>query len=224
MILIREKNIKKIGVAIYANERENVEDSYKMVKSYPDFIHIDLVDSSFYPLAEKPDLMKIKYIKNMWPDKIIILHIMSNNPTDYFSSNLQYVDFILIHAEIPGKIEDLIAKLSGLNMQIGISVQYQTPVETLFPIIERLKMVQVMGIQKPGYSGQILAPFAITYLEQVNKLKTNFNFVTCFDGGVTIENIVKINTDYIVSGSSVLRSDDPINTILTMRKLANQSQ
>lgn len=221
---MKKINLKKIGIAIYANEKEKIEEAYKKVGSYPDFIHVDLVDSSFYPLAGKPDLMKIESIKNTWPDKPIVLHVMSKHPSTYISPILERVDFILIHAEISEKPEDLIQKISNSKIQVGISIHYQTPIKILYPMMENLNMIQVLGIPKPGYSGQKMAPFALTCLDNVNKLKLNFDFVTCFDGGVTVENIGKIDADYIVSGSSVLQSDNPIDTILVMRNLANQNQ
>ena len=153
---MKKKNLKQIGIAVYANACENIEEIYRKVEDHPDFIHVDLVDYTFFPDSEKIDFLKIIDIKNKWPDKTLVLHIMSKKPSEYFSSILKSIDYVLIHAEISEELENTIQKLLDNNVQVGISIQYQTPVETLYPFMETFKMIQVLGIPKPGYSGQIM--------------------------------------------------------------------
>ena len=57
------KDYKKIGVAIYANSVENLEKIHKKVGYYPDFIHVDLVDSSMRKEVEDVKLYKLETMK-----------------------------------------------------------------------------------------------------------------------------------------------------------------
>ena len=55
--------ITKIGVAIYANSVENLEKIHKKVGYYPDFIHVDFVDSSMRKEVEDVKLYKLETMK-----------------------------------------------------------------------------------------------------------------------------------------------------------------
>ena len=48
-----------------------------MIGNNLDFIHIDLVDSSFSKNKVKNDIAILKKIKNLWPEHVIQTHVMS---------------------------------------------------------------------------------------------------------------------------------------------------
>ena len=63
------KDYKKTGVAIHLNNDNDVSKVYDLVKDYPDFIHLDLIDESYNPDNISCDIEKITESKNIWPTK-----------------------------------------------------------------------------------------------------------------------------------------------------------
>lgn len=58
-------DIKKVGIALYLAHHENVAEVKETLKVIPDFIHLDLVDKTFNPQAQKVDLTKLQEIKKI---------------------------------------------------------------------------------------------------------------------------------------------------------------
>ena len=56
-------NRTRLGIAIYSDIEENVDDIYKKVGQSPDFIQIDLVDETIYKNAKEVDLNIIKKVR-----------------------------------------------------------------------------------------------------------------------------------------------------------------
>ena len=57
------KDSKKVGVAIYANGVENIERIYNLIGSYLDFVHVDIVDSTFNQYANTTKTYRLKSIR-----------------------------------------------------------------------------------------------------------------------------------------------------------------
>lgn len=68
---------KKVGVAIYSNGVDDISKIHEKVGQYPDFIHVDIVDKTFNPLAENVLSYKVEVIRAYWSSKFIEVHIMS---------------------------------------------------------------------------------------------------------------------------------------------------
>ena len=45
------KDKVKIGVAVYANGIEDINKIFQKINKYPDFIHVDLVDTTFNKIS-----------------------------------------------------------------------------------------------------------------------------------------------------------------------------
>jgi len=78
------KDFKKVGVAIYANGVENLESIYEKIKTYPDFIHVDIVDETFNEKSKEVLTYKTEVIKGYWNSKFIECHVMSKTQRNGF--------------------------------------------------------------------------------------------------------------------------------------------
>ena len=54
---------KKVGVAIYLDNTENIDDIFSKVEFYPDYIHVDFVDKTMNKNISEPNFDKFKEIK-----------------------------------------------------------------------------------------------------------------------------------------------------------------
>jgi len=79
----------------------------------------------------------------------------------------------------------------------------------------------VLCIDKPGESGQKFIQTSFSLIEKINYLKNREKFILCVDGGLSQENISKIDCDKIVSASNVFKSINPKQQIISLQKLLN---
>jgi len=208
--------IKKVGIAIYLNEEEDLSEIYSKIKYYADFIHLDLIDKSFNKNAKKIDLSLVKEIDKTWALKKM-LHIMSKKPSIWIKKLSKSVDIILFHLKIDEPIEEVIKLCKEHNKEIGICLKKETEINLILKYLPHINFVQVMGIDNLGDSGQLFNPDSLKKLKQLNKLKKKYNFQIIFDGGVKPTNIWRINAKYIVSSSALLSSKDPIKLFMELK-------
>ena len=54
---------KKVGVAVYLDKNENIDEIFSKVGFYPDYIHVDMVDKTMNPKVNTPEMEKLLEIK-----------------------------------------------------------------------------------------------------------------------------------------------------------------
>ena len=111
------KDFKKVGVAIYANGVEDLNNIYRDIGHYPDFIHVDIIDKTMKEDAEDVKTYRMETMKAYWPHTQIQTHIMSYEPSKWLEKVLPYSDVIYIHAEGQDDVESLLQKIGVENMQ-----------------------------------------------------------------------------------------------------------
>lgn len=207
----------KVGVAIYANGVDDIRNIYEKIGPYPDFIHVDIVDNTFLENAKEVKSYKLEIIKALWPDKEIHVHIMSKNPSKWINIVKDYSDKIFFHFEIDENINDIISQHKDYKKFLGLAVSVNTNFEDYKPSIKLFDNLLFLTIKKPGYSGQQLLESSYTKIDKINTITKNRKFNLCVDGGINSYNINNINSEEIVSGSFILRNENPIETLLKLK-------
>jgi len=211
------KDSKKVGVAIYANGVENLERIYNLIGSYLDFVHVDIVDSTFNQEAETVMTYRLEAIKAYWPNKEIHVHIMSKTPSIYINDVLPYSDVVFIHVEIDEEIHDIYRMIKENRRKLGIVFSMSSRLNDIEPFLKLSDHVLLLAINEPGFSGQKFELKALEKIKLLNALPYRNQFSLCVDGGVN-EDIVKIlDAENIVSGSSVLNSFNPKKQIMRLQ-------
>ncbi len=65
------------------------------------------------------------------------------------------LDVVSFHHEAVGDPEPAIAKARAAGLRVGITLNMETPVEAVFPVLDQVDDVMLMSI-RPGWSGQTL--------------------------------------------------------------------
>ena len=211
------KDFKKVGVAIYANGVENLEFIYDKIKTYPDFIHIDIVDETFNKESREVLTYKTEVIKGYWNSKFIECHIMSKNPKKWILEIKQNVDRIFIHCELNENIEELLSLIKKNNCQAGIVIQNINDLSVFEKYHNLIDSLLVLSIETPGYSGQSFKMDSLETISKINNHKFRNRISLVVDGGVNNKNIPLIKSGNIVSGSYVINSKDPIKNIMVLQ-------
>lgn len=208
---------KEVGIAVYLNRAEKISEIKSKIKDYPDFIHIDLVDKSYNDKAKEVDLSLGRQIAREWPYTKKMLHIMSRRPTQWIEKSRDFADVIVFHAEIEEDVENVIKLCRKYGKKVGISILYNTNTENILRYLGEVDIVQVLGIEKPGVSQQRMNSLALEKLAAINHLQKKYGFEICFDGGVKLSNIGKIEAKYVVSASTVLNAEDSLKAIYDLK-------
>lgn len=184
------------------SDRYNASESFK-----EGWIHIDFMDSKFVPnLSIDPEIVG-KYPLNLNMEA----HPMAANPKDWVE-RLSKAGFkrVIFHLESEDDIEETIVAIRSKNMEVGIAVNPETPLEKVEPFIEKIDVLLFMSI-RPGFQGN---PFIPEVLENVKKAAAfrsrNNNLKIGIDGSVNdtnIKDIINAEVDFVVIGSFLLKGD-----------------
>ena len=212
---------KKVGVAIYLDDNENIEDIFYKVGFYPDYIHVDFVDKSMNTSVDEPNFNKFLDIKKLWPNHRIESHIMSKQPSKYIDKLSKYSDVIYFHYEIDENINLINDEINKYKIKPGLVLHASKNYKNIEDLIKTYKEILILCIEKPGESGQDFLEKSGDLIERVNNLKIREKFNLCVDGGLSQKNISKIDCEKIVSASSVFKNANPKKQIKNFQKILN---
>lgn len=211
------RDYKKVGIAVYLSNLLDINNIFKKVKNYPDFVHVDIVDKNFSSKKILNNITLLSKIKNLWPNLEIHAHIMSATPSKWIDKIIDYCDLIYVHFEIRENLKEIYEKIVLNNKKFGIALKLKTPPNKIIPILNKSYGLLLLSVDKPGFSNQNFNSKALKLIEYFNNLNFRSKFRLCIDGGIS-SNISKgLDVDDVVSNSSILKSVSPKREILFMR-------
>lgn len=169
-----------------------------------DWIQVDLMDGKF--VSNKsigPDVL-IKY-PNAFKKEI---QLLVADPVNWVE-NLSRIPVHRIVAPIEvgeGQVSRFIQKTKNMHIQVGLSINLGTPIESLTPFMDIIDSVLVMSVE-PGAQGR---EFSLDALEKIRQIKKRWNIQVGDDGGVKSENtkaLQEAGVDYLAIGSGLLKGD-----------------
>ena len=198
----------KIAVSYLKSAYSKEETISKIMKTSADYIHVDLMDGKFVPNQNMDWMQLIPLLKNS--KKPLDVHLMTNEIEIYLEKlkelNPEYVTF---HIEAPCNIEESIQRILKEKIKVGLAINPNTPIEELFPYLNQLDQILVMGVT-PGYGGQSFQTIVLEKLKKLKELQTQHHFIINVDGGINDQtiNCVQKYVDMIVSGSYICEALD----------------
>ena len=186
------------------SEIENLE------KANADLIHIDVMDGHFVPnITIGPEVIsKLRKYTSLPFD----VHLMIS-PVDKYIKNFADAgaDIITIHPEATEDLSNSIKKIKALNKKAGVSLNPETSVNKVMPVLNLIDLVLIMSVN-PGFGGQ---KFMKETLEKVKILRKEidskkYNAKIEIDGGINFENskiAIKAGVDILVSGTTIFKEN-----------------
>ena len=187
------------------NEIESLE------KANADLIHIDVMDGHFVPnITIGPDVI---YKLRKYTSLPFDVHLMIS-PVHDFIKNFSDAgaDIITIHPEATNDLSSSIKKIKSLNKKAGVSLNPETSIEKVLPVLQLIDLVLVMSV-KPGFGGQ---KFIKETLDKVKILRKEIDLKKLgtqieIDGGINFETAVmakKAGVDILVSGTTIFKENN----------------
>ena len=187
-----------------------------------DWIHYDVMDGHFVPnISVGYSILKdVSKVTDMYLD----VHLMITDPAKYVDNFINSnASLIVFHYEAVAedKINELIAHIKEHDVEVGLSIKPDTPVEVLKPFLNELDVVLVMSVE-PGFGGQKFNSAAVDKIAQLATLRkeNNYHYLIEVDGGIN-ESTSKLcndaGVDVLVAGSYVFGSDDYTKAIESLK-------
>lgn len=210
----------KISPSVLASDYANLESELKKCENAgAELIHVDVMDGHFVPNISigAPVIKAMKKVCNIPFD----VHLMISDPLKYIEDFADAgADIITFHTECESDINETINKILECGCKASLSVKPNTPIEAVYPYIDKLSMVLVMTVE-PGFGGQ---SFMTDMMSKVENLRKDFPQIDIeVDGGVNAETIkicANSGANVFVAGSAVFKSKNPTKTIALLKENA----
>ena len=179
-------------------------------KAKADLIHIDVMDGHFVPnITIGPEVInKLRKYTSLPFD----VHLMIT-PVHNFIKNFADAgaDIITIHPEATDDLAGSIKKIKSYNKKAGVSLNPETSIEKVLPVLNLIDLVLVMSVN-PGFGGQ---KFMSKTLEKVKILRKEIDIKKLkaqieIDGGINFENsktAIQAGVDILVSGTTIFKEN-----------------
>lgn len=211
----------KISPSVLAADLSNLAAEVKDIElAGADMVHLDVMDGSFVTNISF-GLPVIESLRSK-TDIIFDVHLMIVNPEKYAERFIEAgADIVTFHLEACEDSAELLDTIRSRGAMAAVSVKPATPIEDVYPLLEKCDMVLVMTVE-PGYGGQKLIPET---LEKVRKLRAEIkrrglNVEIQVDGGITAENAplaTEAGATILVAGSSVFKNPNRKEAIDALR-------
>ncbi len=212
-----------IAPSVLAADFSNLQRDFDMINSSrADWYHVDVMDGSFVPNISF-GMNIVKTMKKM-AQKPLDVHLMIDNPDQYLEAFKDAgADVLTVHYEACTHLHRTLSAIRALGMKAGVAINPHTSVHFLEDVLEQTDLVCIMSVN-PGFGGQ---KFIYQTLAKIKALKAriierNLSTMIEIDGGVGLQNaeeILKAGADVLVAGSSVFKSEDPIDTIDRLKNI-----
>ena len=188
-----------------------------------DQIHVDVMDGVFVPnISFGPDVVKMSAANVKIPQNV---HLMVTRPQDHLAAFAQAgSDTIQIHIESKCTIKDTLATIRSLGCRPAITLNPETPVESIFQCLEErwVDEVLVMSVH-PGFGGQKYLPSAEEKIATIRRMADWVDIA--IDGGIDDQTIVPAaaaGANLFVAGSYLFKQTDMAAAIADLQKKATE--
>ena len=215
----------KISPSILSSDYGNLSSELKRMEACgADMLHIDVMDGHFVPnITLGAPIVKCIRKSSTLPFDV---HLMISDPYKYIPDFVNAgSDIITFHAEADSDIEKTIDLILASGKKAGLSVKPKTPVEAVYPYLDKLSMVLVMTVE-PGFGGQSfmkdMMPKVSAVRSEIDRRGLDVDIQV--DGGInkdTISIAAKAGANVFVSGNAIFSSDNAEKTIADFKARAS---
>jgi ribulose-phosphate 3-epimerase len=180
-------------------------------------VHLDVMDGHFVPniTIGPPVVAKLRKHTHLPFDT----HLMISDPARYVEAFAQAgADNITFHIEVSDEPEKIVEKIHALGCTAGITLNPETPVNSIEKVAPLCDMVLVMTVH-PGFGGQVFIDAAARKVTDVRRI-VGPNIRVEVDGGIephTAPIVVSYGADTLVAGNAIFGQPDRLAAIEALR-------
>lgn len=228
--------------AVMPESLDHLSLSASRVRGLVPLVQIDVVDGQFAPKRTWPytprgqeEFFRIAHEEEglpLWQDLDYEIDLMVKNPEEaigeWIAAGARRLIFHIESTRSPGELlsrfEAESGKGSEYEVECGLALNIETPLEDVGPYLSRIGFVQLMGIARIGFQGE---PFDERVLTRLSKLRERYpDLILSVDGGVHLENapsLIAAGASRLVAGSEIFGSADIKETLERFASLENNT-
>lgn len=213
----------RVAASILSADFAHLADQVKLVEPHADLIHIDAMDAHFVPpLSIGPVVVESVRRVTSLP---LHCHLMVERPESLFGDFAAAgADIVTSHVEAVRDPAAAIRRGTELGLRVGLAVNPETAVDTLFDHLDQLDRVLVMSVH-PGWSGQAFLDESLPKIESVRREieRRGLKVEVEVDGGindVTGPRCVAAGATVLAAASSIFKAPDPAEATRRLAELA----
>ena len=190
-------------------------------------IHVDIMDGHFVPNFTMGTPIT-ESLHRRFPNLKLDHHLMIEDPDTYAPLFIKAgASCVSVHYEVCRNLDRTLHMIQDHGALAGVVINPATPVGLLENVLDIVNYVLVMSVN-PGYGGQEFIPNALNKVRQLCRMRSErrLNFAIEIDGGVgagNIADVAKAGVDWVVAGSSVFHSSDPVRAARDLQESAEQA-
>ena len=178
------------------------------------WIHFDVMDGHFVPSISFGNPFFEKLFAKL--DFVKDVHLMVTEPLRFVKQYAKAgADYLTFHYEACKDDKEVMAVIDEIHknkMKAGISIKPTTPVEKIFPFLNKLDLVLVMSVE-PGMGGQKFIPATLDKISTLiaEMVEERSSALISVDGGindVTGKDCLNIGADVLVAGNYLFSADN----------------
>lgn len=211
----------KVSPSVLACDLSKLAEEVSSIESAgADMVHIDVMDGMFVTNISfgLPVIASLRKNSDMFFD----VHLMIEKPERYIERFIEAgADLVTFHYEATEEAEAILDLIRSHGKMAGISVKPGTPVEVIYPLLDKCDLVLVMTVE-PGYGGQAFMPETLVKIENLKAEidKRGLKVDIQVDGGINAETgvlVKKAGANNLVAGSYVFKAKDRRKAIESLK-------
>ena len=175
-----------------------------------EYIHFDVMDGMFVPSISfgMPVLASIKG----HTQQVMDVHLMVTEPIRYVEDFAKAgADILTVHVEACENLVETVDKIHPCGMKAGVSINPNTPVSALEPVLDKTEMFLIMSVE-PGFGGQAFIPESLDKIKELRNLLNARGIQADIevDGGIyhsNVKEVLNAGANVIVAGSAVFKGN-----------------
>ena len=175
-----------------------------------DLVHVDVMDGHFVPNITfgPPVIKKIRKYSSIPFDVHLMIAPVHRYIKDFADAG---ADIITIHPEATNDLEASIQLIKSLGKKAGVSLNPETPIEKVLPVLNSIDLVLIMSVN-PGFGGQSFMPEVLSKVVDLRKIidEKNLTVEIEIDGGIDYiagKQAKEAGVDILVSGTTLFKDE-----------------
>jgi ribulose-phosphate 3-epimerase len=219
---VTDVTTRKVAPSILSADFSRLAEDIERVAPEADLLHVDVMDGHFVPnLTIGPPVVASLRART---DLFLDCHLMVDNPgvllRDFARAG---ANRCIVHIEL-GDPRPLFEELRALNVGVGITLNPDTPVDTVLPYLGDVDLLLVMSVN-PGWGGQAFIPEVLDKVRAARRVIDEGALAVEIeiDGGIqeqTARLAADAGVDILVAGSAIFHADDPLDAARRIRAAA----
>lgn len=205
---------------ITAYEPHEYREQMERVTPFAKRVHIDLMDGQFAPTTS-PELERV-----WWPHDVSAdIHLMYQNPMNYLNQLIKLQPhLVVIHNEAHVHHMHFAAELHKHDIQVGLAILHDTPIEHAFQIMHSFDHVLIFS----GDLGRHGGTADLGCLDKVRKVRGHHpDAEISWDGGINSDNAKALadgGVDVLNVGGFIQKSPNPQDAYAKLKAILGDNQ